>query len=370
MTDWKYFRKIAERPSTRFLRLPAWVRGYASEMVRHASRPDGRLTTTDNPEDIGLVLYAHPEELPQVVEAVAKLVEHGFLEATPRGFFVANFKEAQESGDARRIREARSAKRSGCSNSSNSSNIVNKTEPSQRLDQIRSRSNPPIPPHAIDEPVSARHQPDPSPPLDPSPPPEPDSPPKPIGGGGEHAIEVPPSKPDPESACLRAKRYIRDPGARTYLGEPMDWPEVQVVFAEFAKSFPDAVATPRAFRVDTRVQRIVERLAEGTRPNALRLAVRMAGASARNGELEEKFQRLDAILATPGQVDRWLSQAPAKIREQVTRPPSPKASPLRSPAERVSRPGGTLTPFEFQNLITSQMRRSNPASWTGAAAHG
>lgn len=110
-TDWRHFRKLAERPSSRFRRLPLWVRGMADEMVRYATRPDGLVSDSPDKQDIADLLYAHPDEVDQVGEAVAALLGIGFLEVREGGLYIANFSEAQQSVDARRKRESRGTAR-------------------------------------------------------------------------------------------------------------------------------------------------------------------------------------------------------------------------------------------------------------------
>lgn len=127
-TDWRKFRKIAERPSAKFLRLPCWVRGYSSEMIRVAEKPGGRLCETTDIEDLAVVLRAQPDELDMLRKAVELLLERGTLEVRDGALYLPNFDEAQESSDAKRVRANR-ARRSnrpgrdrGVTNSSNSSN--------------------------------------------------------------------------------------------------------------------------------------------------------------------------------------------------------------------------------------------------------
>lgn len=103
-TDWTYFRKIAERPSSKFMRLKGWVRGYASEMVRFAGRPHGLLCDSSDVLDVARVIFVGNDEHEMLASAIAQLLEVGFLEERENGLFVANFREAQESKDAKRKR--------------------------------------------------------------------------------------------------------------------------------------------------------------------------------------------------------------------------------------------------------------------------
>ena len=127
-TDWRKFRKIAERPSAKFLRLPCWVRGYSSEMIRAAEKPGGRLCETTDIEDLAVVLRAQPDEIEMLGKAVAMLLERGTLKVVDGALYLPNFDAAQESSDAKRVRANRArrsnkaAQDGASSNSSNSSN--------------------------------------------------------------------------------------------------------------------------------------------------------------------------------------------------------------------------------------------------------
>lgn len=99
-TDWDHFRKIAEEPDVDFLDLPAWVRGYSSEMVRHASRPDGRLAR--DARLIGVLLRVKDDEREMLETAVRKLLEIGFLVEREGCLWIRNFKLSQQSKAAKK----------------------------------------------------------------------------------------------------------------------------------------------------------------------------------------------------------------------------------------------------------------------------
>jgi hypothetical protein len=107
-TEWRApFRKLQERCSTSFLRLPAWVRGYSDEMIRFAERPYGRVCDTANPADVAFRIRAHESESEQVAEAVRLLTAQGFLSTEQDGLYITNFAKAQENYEATRKREWR-----------------------------------------------------------------------------------------------------------------------------------------------------------------------------------------------------------------------------------------------------------------------
>lgn len=124
----------------------------------------------------------------------------------------------------------------------------------------------------------------------------------------------------------RARRYVDDPGARTHLGDPSSWPEVARIVDRYQQRFPSKVIRLKPYRADTRLQRIVERLAEGISPLELEACIVAASEAAKAKKLDDKFQRLDALLANPGQVDRWLSETPTRVRESLGLSPRAAAS--------------------------------------------
>lgn len=102
------FRKLLERPSTSWLRLPAWVRGYGDEMLRYAERPNGRVCDTTEPADVALRIFAHPDEIEDLTEAIARLMKQGFLIEQGGALWIDNFAKAQENYEAIRKRNYRS----------------------------------------------------------------------------------------------------------------------------------------------------------------------------------------------------------------------------------------------------------------------
>jgi hypothetical protein len=113
-TDWEQnFRKLQERPSMSFLRLPAWVRGYGDEMVRFAERPHGRICETTKLEDLAFVLRCHEDELVNLADAVSQLLVQGFLVEREGALVVTNFEKAQKSADALRKARWRAKQTSG-----------------------------------------------------------------------------------------------------------------------------------------------------------------------------------------------------------------------------------------------------------------
>lgn len=92
VTQWE---QLDKHPKASWLRLPAWVRGYGDEILRHCNT-DGLVIDTDDPADIALVIRAHPDEVTRLGEAVEKLVSQGFLSRTEAGLFVTNYKTMRQ----------------------------------------------------------------------------------------------------------------------------------------------------------------------------------------------------------------------------------------------------------------------------------
>lgn len=279
-TDWTYFRKIAERPSSKFMRLKGWVRGYASEMVRFAGRPNGLLCDSSDVLDVARVIFVGDDEHEMLTSAIAQLLEVGFLEERENGLFIANFREAQESRDAKRKRQrvAESPERRGKSGTAR--NGAEETDALKtRLDQTR-LEDPPLPPT-----------------------PEPESPPRPKTLPGSDA-----------PVAQRAKRFERDPGGRIYLGDPREWPEFKLILAEYGKRFG---STPKLsdYARDKRVRAVVAALIDYT-PDQIRLAIREAS---RSDFKEDRFRQLDCVLHDGAKIDSWLESAPQSLREAAAR---------------------------------------------------
>jgi hypothetical protein len=99
----KPFRKLPERPATSFLRLPAWVRGYADEIVRIAERPSGRICSADGAlDDIAFAIRAHASEVDQLKQAIEMLLKQGELVIRDGLLWYADFAVTQRNYEAAR----------------------------------------------------------------------------------------------------------------------------------------------------------------------------------------------------------------------------------------------------------------------------
>lgn len=150
-TDWDgNFKKLFERCSSSWLRLPAWVRGYGDELLRCADRRTGRVCDTTEAGDVALVIHAHPDEHEQLGKAIERLVGQGFLVVREGALFVDNIKPATESYEAVRKRNQRERQRAA-----NGSNVPDSPvcPPSVPLEERRGEKkfNPLNPPQAGDE---------------------------------------------------------------------------------------------------------------------------------------------------------------------------------------------------------------------------
>ena len=157
-TDWSHFRKIAERPSVKFLKLPLVARSICHEMTRIAEKPSGRVCDSCDPDDLAFALRAHDDEYELVHETLKALLANGTLEAREDGLYMPNFAAAQESDSAKRAREWRDTKRAKGSPNVRERNERNErnepqSAPSQdqtRPDQTRPERDPPNPPEGGD----------------------------------------------------------------------------------------------------------------------------------------------------------------------------------------------------------------------------
>jgi len=319
----------------------------ADEMVRYAERPDGLLADSNDAQEVADLLFAHDDEVAQVAIAIRLLVEIGFLEEREGCLYVSNFREAQASLDARRKREKRNDSQKQGESPAVSGRVRNvrtkRTSPecpavsavsghSQRLDQTR-------------------------PDLDPLPPtpsvPDPSTQPADGGGSATEAITARKLATLPGSdkpIDQRARHYLRDPGSRSFMGDPVSWPEIVKLLDVYRAKFPKLVCRPKSYQADNRVRCLVDRLSEGNSVDDLAKCIIAASVDARRGTLEEKHQRLDAILANPGQVDRWLGAAQEALGKRTGAGSSrvPKASQRGAEAEQTG--FVTKTPAELAEL--------------------
>lgn len=111
-TNWEgEWRKIYVRLSSRMLALPVALRGLAWELVRIAERPSGRVSDSNDVEDIALRLNAHQSDRELIVEGLSRLSGTGFLVVRDDGVFIDNFGPAQEKDETRRKRKYRESKK-------------------------------------------------------------------------------------------------------------------------------------------------------------------------------------------------------------------------------------------------------------------
>lgn len=108
----KPFKKLVEKPATSLLRLPAWVRGYAAEMLRVASRPTGRVCDTALVDDVAFAIRAHAGEEEDLAEAIRLLLDEGSLLEKDGALYIANFSEEQKNYEAARKQAQRDQQRS------------------------------------------------------------------------------------------------------------------------------------------------------------------------------------------------------------------------------------------------------------------
>jgi hypothetical protein len=99
----KPFRKLPERPSTSFLRLPAWVRGYADEILRVSERPSGRICSVDGAlDDIAFAIRAHASETEMLKQALEMLLKQGEIFIKDGALWYADFAVIQRNYEAAR----------------------------------------------------------------------------------------------------------------------------------------------------------------------------------------------------------------------------------------------------------------------------
>jgi hypothetical protein len=103
-TDWSQnFKRLYERTSTSWRRLPAWVRGYGDELLRAANHFNGVICDSIDAEDIALLIFAHPGEVDNLRNAINQLVEQGFLTVVNGSLVVTNL---QDGNEYKRLRDA------------------------------------------------------------------------------------------------------------------------------------------------------------------------------------------------------------------------------------------------------------------------
>lgn len=286
-TDWDHFRKIAEEPDVDFLDLPAWVRGYSSEMVRHASRPDGRLAR--DARLIGVLLRVKDDEREMLESAVRKLLEIGFLVEREGCLWIRNFKLSQQSKAAKKQAKYREKQAEDP--------LPRVTESDRVLPPVTSRDQA-LPNVTVRREEKREEEIPPNPPNT-----EPASPRK---------LKTLPGPDAP--VAERAKRFDRDPASRTFLGDPREWVEFRLILAEYGKRFG---STPKLseYARDKRVRSVVAALIDYT-PDQIRLAIREAS---RSDFKEDRFRQLDCVLHDGAKIDSWLESAPQSLREAAAR---------------------------------------------------
>ena len=109
--DWGDFRKLYTKTSRDFKRLPFAVRAASSELMRYAERKgriiDGEELDDDLVADLAREVQAHPGEEKYIREALEALLEDGYLVFEDGWLTIRNFKEAQETDSAKRMRNKR-----------------------------------------------------------------------------------------------------------------------------------------------------------------------------------------------------------------------------------------------------------------------
>lgn len=301
-TDFDHFRKIAEEPDVEFLDLPAWVRGYSSEMVRHASRPDGRLAK--NARLVGVLLRAKPEEMSMLEDAVAQLLAIQFLIERDGQLLIRNFARGQQSLAAKRQAKYRGKTANPAPSPRDAA--LSDVMPSDAA--LRDVTPVTTPRNSLKTRLEETRS---DPPLPPAPSPTPKAPPV----------------TDADPVAVRAKNYERDATGRAFLGDPREWAEFKLVVGEYAKRF-NSQPNLREYHRDNRTKAIVAALADYT-PDQLRLAIQEASRSKFS---EDRFRQLDCVLHDSAKIDSWLDTAPPRAREAAA------AGRLREFRRRAERP--------------------------------